>query len=101
FAAPQHTAAEPIFGKHCSASLAHIADLQQSNASFIANIKEDMATGSTPRKKVWNVPSAWQLTGSRDNVLERHRLHQAEGGADAQWPDAGEIPMEPLEHPGK
>jgi kinesin family protein 11 len=93
----QHAAAEPVFGKHCSASLAHIADLQQSNSSFIANIKEDMATGSTPRKKVWNVPSAWQLTGSRDHVLERHRIDQAEGRAESYWADAEDIAMESLE----
>ncbi len=56
-----------------------------------------MATGSTPRKKVWNVPSAWQLTGSRDSVLEKQRRIVASGLAESHGGDVSEITMMPFD----
>lgn len=32
-----------------------------------------MSTGSTPRKRAWNVPATWQTTQPREALLQRYR----------------------------
>lgn len=66
-----------MFAQQASLAQSHLLDLRQSNAAFIANIQEDHATGSTPRKRTWNVPASWQKTAPRDALLQKYRqMHQ-------------------------
>ncbi|KAJ9110454.1 hypothetical protein QFC19_001580 [Naganishia cerealis] len=68
-----HASADPMFAQQATLAQSHLSNLRQSNATFIANIQEDQATGSTPRKRAWNVPASWQKTASRDALLEKYR----------------------------
>jgi hypothetical protein len=66
-----------MFAQQASLAQSHLSDLRQSNAAFIANIQEDHATGSTPRKRAWNVPASWQKTAPRDALVQKYRqMHQ-------------------------
>ncbi|KAJ9107449.1 hypothetical protein QFC21_000902 [Naganishia friedmannii] len=72
-----HASADPMFAQQASLAQSHLSDLRQSNAAFIANIQEDHATGSTPRKRAWNVPASWQKTAPRDALVQKYRqMHQ-------------------------
>lgn len=48
-----------------------------STANFLqSGIQEDIPTGITPRKKVWNVQAEWERTGPREAVLASWRKRQ-------------------------
>lgn len=74
----QHAAADPMFAKQATLAQSHLSDLRQSNQTFLANIRDDAATGSTPRKRTWNVPASWQTTAPRDALLGKYRQMHAE-----------------------
>lgn len=74
----QHAAADPMFAKQATLAQSHLSDLRQSNEMFLANIRDDTATGSTPRKRTWNVPTSWQTTAPRDALLSKYRQMHAE-----------------------
>jgi kinesin family protein 11 len=67
-----------MFAKQATLAQSHLSDLRQSNAMFLANIREDQATGSTPRKRTWNVPASWQTTAPRDALLSKYRQMHAD-----------------------
>jgi hypothetical protein len=74
----QHAAADPMFANQANLAQSHLSDLRKSNATFLANIREDQATGSTPRKRTWNVPAAWEATAPRDALISKYRQMHAD-----------------------
>ena len=61
-----------------SASNGHLTTLRHATQSLVQDgMKEDMPTGSTPRKRSWNYEDQWELTKSRDILLKdwRRRGH--------------------------
>lgn len=69
-----------MFAKQATLAQSHLSDLRQSNEIFLANIRDDTATGFTPRKRTWNVPASWQTTAPRDALLSKYRQLNAENG---------------------
>lgn len=67
-----------MFANQATLAQSHLSDLRQSNETFLANIRDDIATGSTPRKRTWNVPASWQTTAPRDALLSKYRQSHAE-----------------------
>lgn len=67
-----------MFADQAKLSQSHLSDLRKSNATFLANIREDQATGSTPRKRTWNVPASWEATAPRDALISKYRQMHAE-----------------------
>jgi len=58
-----------------------LASIQKSTRSLVEQgMKEDMPTGLTPRKRVWRYVDQWELTQSRDSVLQVWRQRR---GSDA------------------
>ncbi|OCF35784.1 kinesin family member 11 [Kwoniella heveanensis BCC8398] len=77
--------ASSSFTQAYSNSTTTLDGLMQSTAAFLSSgIQEDVPTGITPKKKVWNVPTEWQRTGSREAVLANWRRRV----------EAGEVSME-------
>ncbi|WVQ95238.1 hypothetical protein IAU59_002333 [Kwoniella sp. CBS 9459] len=77
--------ASSSFTQAYSTSNTTLDNLMQSTATFLSTgIQDDVPTGITPKKKVWNVPSDWQRTGSREAVLANWRRRV----------EAGEVSME-------
>lgn len=61
-----------------SASNGHLTSLRHATQSLVQDgMKEDMPTGSTPRKRTWDYEDQWELTKSRDLLLKdwRRRGH--------------------------
>jgi kinesin family protein 11 len=57
-----------------SAAAAQISTLSQVTESLVeVGTREDKPTGNTPRKKTWKYQDEWELTKSRDVVLEEWR----------------------------
>ncbi|WRT68693.1 uncharacterized protein IL334_005673 [Kwoniella shivajii] len=79
--ASSSTASASFTQSHQSAS----DKLQQiiiSTSQFLERgIQEDISTGITPRKKVYNVPNSWERTGTREAVLAHWRKRQLQNGA--------------------
>lgn len=67
-----------MFANQARLAQSHLSDLRKSNAAFLANIGEDQATGSTPRKRTWNVPASWEATAPRDALISKYRRMHAE-----------------------
>ena len=61
-----------------SVSSGHLTNLRHVTQSLVQDgMREDMHTGSTPRKRSWNYEDQWELTNSRDVLLRdwRRRGH--------------------------
>ena len=43
--------------------------------------KKDIPTGETPRKRTWSYVDQWELTKSREEIIETYR----ESGRQAEW----------------
>ena len=67
-----------MFANQARLAQSHLSDLRESNVAFLANIREDQATGSTPRKRAWNVPASWEATAPRDALISKYRQMHAE-----------------------
>ena len=67
-----------MFANQAQLAQSHLSDLRKSNAAFLANIREDQATGSTPRKRTWNVPASWEATAPRDALISKYRQMHAD-----------------------
>ncbi|WVF67664.1 hypothetical protein IAT40_002423 [Kwoniella sp. CBS 6097] len=77
--------ASSSFTQAYTTSTSTLNNLVRSTATFLSTgIQEDVPTGITPKKKVWNVPADWQRTGTREAVLANWRRHV----------EAGEVSLE-------
>jgi kinesin family protein 11 len=52
---------------------------QAANNLLSKGIKDDLATGSTPRKRKWQFTDEWTLTRSRDELLNSRRRRTPPG----------------------
>jgi hypothetical protein len=50
-----------------------VENLRAIHGDFIGSVRDDVSTGSTPRKRTWNVPAGWQTTQPREALLQRYR----------------------------
>lgn len=65
------------FSQAYSATESNLNSIMSSTANFLqSGIQEDIPTGITPRKKVWNVQAEWERTGPREAVLASWRKRQ-------------------------
>ncbi|OWZ37339.1 kinesin family member 11 [Cryptococcus neoformans c45] len=65
------------FSQAYSATESNLNSIMSSTAHFLqSGIQEDIPTGITPRKKVWNVQAEWERTGPREAVLASWRKRQ-------------------------
>lgn len=78
--------------------------MNERTAKFLTEeISEDVSTGVTPRKKVWNVPSDWQRTEPREALIAAMRrkataspganLQSESADMEAQLPTELSVPM--------
>lgn len=79
----KHAASEPIFAQHCTQAQSQLADLRREHEAYMANLKHDMPTGTTPKKKTWDVPGEWRRTLPRDALLQQYASSIAGGGGAA------------------
>ncbi len=70
-----------------------LKDITHLSTNFVSDLKEDMATGSTPRKKMWNVPSKWSNTAPRAMLVEGFRRKRFDG-LDVIDPEHGKVEIE-------
>lgn len=96
----------------------HLSSMQQASHSVVEQgAKQDLPTGSTPRKRVWEYVDEWELTQSRENLLRMRReqglastssetflaehlpLPEAGDDLDDNEPIAIEEPIPPVESP--
>lgn len=75
-----HLEAEPIFAEQCDHAVSHLAGLRDAHSSFMANVKQDLPTGQTPRKKAWPIATSWSTTAPRDLLVQRFQRSQMYGG---------------------
>ncbi len=54
--------------------------------------REDLPTGSTPRKRVWQYTDDWQLTKDRDTVIRLWKRKAAESQSQDDGPDLRRLP---------
>ncbi len=58
---------------HRSAGASHISALRQAGQALVEQgMREDLPTGTTPRKRSWEIADQWSLT-NRENVLNDFR----------------------------
>lgn len=70
---------------HKSAS-EHLASMRKTTESLIdQGTREDLPTGSTPRKRIWQYTDDWELTKDRDTVIQlwkRKAVQSQDDGSD-------------------
>lgn len=73
----QQSSSSATFSEAYSATESNLNSIISSTADFLqSGIQEDIPTGITPRKKVWNVQAEWERTGPREAVLASWRKRQ-------------------------
>ncbi|KAK4687098.1 kinesin family member 11, partial [Tremellales sp. Uapishka_1] len=83
-----HTISSSLLASHASSSTTFQTTFANSQASLTSILEktshflsegllEDSPTGSTPRKRNWNVPTSWERTEPRQVLLELHRKKKA------------------------
>ncbi|ORX38250.1 putative microtubule motor [Kockovaella imperatae] len=75
-----HASAASAFENTLSTAQSTLEALVDRTAIFVSQeILEDVPTGVTPKKKSWNVPTAWEKTEPRDILIAQMRKRQASG----------------------
>ncbi|KAL1407756.1 Kinesin-related motor protein [Vanrija albida] len=72
--------------------------ISSSTSRFLDNIREDLPTGSTPRKRAWDFPNSWERTEPRGMLLEKMRRQRRAGpeaSRDARFSGASEASSTP------
>lgn len=76
-----------------SATTSKLSDLIDHTATFLASgIQQDVPTGITPKKKVWEVQQSWERTEPRDILLAA--VHQRVARVESSSPKAEVIVLE-------
>lgn len=67
----QHATSSTTFQSSFESSLGSLSKIKESTEKFLVDgMQEDVATGMTPRKKVWEVTTSWERTGPRQAVID-------------------------------
>lgn len=70
----QSTSLSDTIEKHCNNTAERLASIHQTSRSLLdQGTREDVPTGMTPRKRVWEYVDQWELTKSRDALLQSRR----------------------------
>lgn len=73
----QSTSLADIIEKHSNNTTSKLASLHQTTRSLLdQGTREDVPTGMTPRKRVWGYVDQWELTKSRDVILQSRRREE-------------------------
>ncbi|KAL7409838.1 P-loop containing nucleoside triphosphate hydrolase protein [Mrakia frigida] len=64
-----------------STSFTALSNLRDSTHTFLNSVAEDVPTGSTPRKRTWDVQEHWERSGSRSDVVEKYQRVKLQGGS--------------------
>jgi kinesin family protein 11 len=92
----QSTSLSDTIEKHGNNTTSRLASLHQTARSLLdQGTHEDIPTGLTPRKRVWEYVDQWELTGSRDSILQSRR--QGEPTRHASEPPLSQHPQSPFE----
>ncbi|KAI0093923.1 P-loop containing nucleoside triphosphate hydrolase protein [Irpex rosettiformis] len=67
---------------YSSSAVAHLSEIYHASQSLAdQGAREDMPTGTTPRKRAWEFNDKWQLTKARETLLHEHQLQPASGSS--------------------
>lgn len=76
----QYASSSRSYSKHHISTSSKLDSILNSTANFLtAGISEDLPTGTTPKKKNWNVQTSWERTQPRDMLVEMYRMKKAAG----------------------
>ncbi|KAG1875275.1 P-loop containing nucleoside triphosphate hydrolase protein [Suillus tomentosus] len=82
--------------KHGNNTTSRLTSLHQTARSLLdQGTREDIPTGMTPRKRAWEYVDEWELTESRDAILQSRR--QGEPSRHASEPPPLQHPQSPVE----
>lgn len=82
--------------KHSNNTSSRLVSLHQTARSLLdQGTREDVPTGMTPRKRVWEYADQWELTKSRDAILQSRR--RGEPMRHASEPSLSQDPQSPAE----
>ncbi|OJA08139.1 hypothetical protein AZE42_04154 [Rhizopogon vesiculosus] len=83
--------------KHSNNTSSRLASLHQTTRSLLdQGTREDIPTGMTPRKRVWEYVDQWELTKSRDAILQSRRRGEPTRRASDPLPQHPQSPAESL-----
>ncbi|KIY43413.1 kinesin-domain-containing protein [Fistulina hepatica ATCC 64428] len=75
--------------KYRSSATGHLSSMQREMSSLASSVKEDIETGTTPRKHTWNYVDTWKLTRNRQELLsDWHRKPSRPARSDTAHEDA-------------
>ena len=73
----QSTGLSDTIEKHSNTTTSKLTSLHQTTRSLLEQgAREDIPTGMTPKKHVWNYAEQWELTESRDVILQSRRREE-------------------------
>ncbi|OAX44667.1 kinesin-domain-containing protein [Rhizopogon vinicolor AM-OR11-026] len=83
--------------KHSNNTSSRLASLHQTTRSLLdQGTREDVPTGMTPRKRVWEYVDQWELTKSRDALLQSRRRGEPARHDSDPLPQRPQSPAESL-----
>ncbi|KAG2157121.1 P-loop containing nucleoside triphosphate hydrolase protein [Suillus clintonianus] len=92
----ESTSLSDTIEKHGNNTTSRLASLHQTARSLLdQGTREDVPTGMTPRKRGWEYVDEWELTQSRDVILQSRR--QGEPMRHASEPPPSQHPQSPVE----
>ncbi|KAG2349879.1 kinesin-domain-containing protein [Suillus weaverae] len=91
----ESTSLSDAIEKHGNNTTSRLTSLHQTARSLLdQGTREDIPTGMTPRKRAWEYVDEWELTQSRDAILQSRR--QGEPTRHASEPPPSQDPVETL-----
>lgn len=96
----ESTSLSDTIEKHSNNTTSRLTSLHQTARSLLdQGTREDIPTGLTPRKRAWEYVDHWELTESRDCILQSRR--QGEPTRHASEPPLSQHPQSPPETPSE
>ena len=95
----QHASSSEAFNEiHSTATSSLTSLIDRTDSFLVKGIQEDLPTGITPRKRVWNVDSSWERTEPRDVLLAslRQRANRIEHFVSPVSPESESIEQSEL-----
>lgn len=77
----EQSASQAVTKAHSSTTQSLDALVQSTGVFLATGISEDVPTGITPKKKVWNVTQSWERTEPRERIIAQ--LRERQGGTPA------------------
>ncbi|CAD6590162.1 MAG: kinesin motor protein cin8, partial [Tremellales sp. Tagirdzhanova-0007] len=94
-----HASSSEAFNEiHSTATSSLTSLIDRTDSFLVKGIQEDLPTGITPRKRVWNVDSSWERTEPRDVLLAslRQRANRIEHFVSPVSPESESIEQSEL-----